>query len=289
MHSRPTGMNQCLKVPSRGIVSLGPARMAVTLVASGLALVNATRARAEVPACYTVQQGDTAAGISQRLTGSVEYTYEPWFRILDASRSIAVPKSHYSRIQPGWRACVPSSRLRAELSHSTTAPQAAAPLQAAMPQGAAPAPAPSSKRLAEKILAIALWGMAVMALLLIAHAARQYITWRRAIVSMMQQFGERFVCEFERPLLEPGCLKSPVESRLRVIPHRKRLEILLAPAGKRRYPNLLDHRNNVKYDAERVARLLNDERLVGGHLVARGKWVVVACNFRIQAEQKGTK
>jgi hypothetical protein len=49
---------------------------------------------------------------------------------------------------------------------------------------------------------------------------------------MMQQFGERFVCEFERPLMEPGCFERPVESRLRLIPGRKRLEIFLAPKGK---------------------------------------------------------
>ena len=266
-----------LKVPSQdesGV--LWARRNGGHLFASAVTVLSATRATAEVPACYTVQQGDTAARISLFLTGSVEYTYEPWFQILDAPRSRVVPKSHYGRIQPGWRACIPSSRLRVEFSHSTTTPRAAAP-----------GPLPTT--LAENILAIALWGVAVMAALLIAHAARRYVTRRRAVVSMMQQFGERFVCEFERPLMEPGCLKRPVESRLRVIPRRKRLEILLAPTGRRRYPNLLDHRSNVKYDAERVARLLKDERFVGGHLGARGRWVVIACHFRIHAEQKGTK
>ena len=143
--------------------------------------------------------------------------------------------------------------------------------------------------LAENILAIALCGVAVMAVLLIAPFARRYVTRRRAVVSIMQQFGERFVREFERPLMEPGSVKRPVESRLRVIPRRNRLEILLAPTGRRRYPNLRDHRRNVKYDAERVARLLKDERFVGGDLGARGRWVVIACHFRIHAEQKGMK
>ena len=256
-------MNQCLKV---------------TLLASAVTVVGATRATAEVPACYTVQQGDTAAHISLYLTGSVDHTDASWFQIVDASRSIAVPKAHYSRIQPGWRACIPSSRLRVELSHSTAPPRAAAP-----------GPGPSPPTMAQSILAMALWGVAVMTVLLIAYAARWYLTRRQAVVSMMQQFGERFVCEFERPLMEPGCVERPVESRLRVIPRRQRLEILLAPAGGRRYPNLLDHRGNVKYDAERVAQLLKDERFVGGHLGARGRWVVIACHFRIHAEQKGTK
>jgi hypothetical protein len=258
-------------------VALGPQGIAVTLLASAVTVMSATRATtAEVPACYTVQQGDTAALISVYLTGSVEHTYAPWFQIVDASGSRVVPKSHYSRIQPGWRACIPSSRLRVEFSHSTTTPRAAAPGR-------------QSKTLAENIPAIAWWGVAVMAVLLIADAALRYATRRRAVVSMMQQFGERFVCEFERPLMEPGCLERPVESRLHVIPGRKRLEILLAPTGRRRYPNLSDHRRNVTYDANRVVRLLKDERFVGGQLGANGRWVVITCHFRMQAQQKGTQ
>ena len=254
----------------------GPQGMAATLLASAVTVMSATRVTAEVPACYTVQQGDTAALISLYLTGSVEHTDAPWFQIVDASRSRVVPKSRYSRIQPGWRACIPSSRLRVEFSHSTTTPRAATP-------------GPQSKTPAVNIPAIAWWGVAVMALLLSAEATRRYVTRRRAVVSMMQQFGERFVCEFERPLMEPGCLERPVESRLRVIPSRKRLEILLAPTGRRRYPNLSDHRRNVTYDADRVARLLKEERFVGGQLGAHGRWVVITCHFRMQAEQKGTK
>ena len=257
-------------------MTLGPVRMAA-LLAGAVAVqgTTATRALAQVPACYTVQPGDTAALISLYLTGSVQHTYEPWFQIVDAPRSRLVPKSQYSRIEPGWRACVPPSRLRVEFSRSTMTPAAAAPGR--------------HLTLGERIPAIAWWGVAVMTLLLLGDAARQYVTRRRAVVSMMQQFGERFICEFERPLWQPGCLERPVESRLRVIPRRQRLEILLAPAGRRRYPNLSDHRRNVTYDAERVVRVLKDERFVGGQLGAHGKWVVIACHFSVHTEQKGTK
>ena len=259
-------------------VTLAPVRMAATLFAAAVAVqvMTATRAAAEVPACYTVQRGDTAALISLYLTGSAHHTYEPWFQIVDASRSRVVPKSQYSRIQAGWRACIPSSRLRLEFSRATTTPVAAATGR-------------HVKAFGESIPAIVWWGVAVMAVLLLADAARHYVTRRRAVVSMMQQFGERFICEFERPLMQPGCLERPVESRLRTIPRRKRLEILLAPTGKRRYPNLSDHRRNVTYDAERVVRVLKDERFVGGQLGAHGRWVVIACHFRVHVEQKGTK
>lgn len=267
-------------VPSRGMdeVTVAPVRMAITLVAVAVAVevATATHAAAEVPACYTVQQGDTAALISLYLTGSVQHTYEPWFQIIDASRSRVVPKSQYSRIQPGWRACIPSSRLRVEWSRSTTT-------------SGAPATGGHLKTFGASIPAIAWWGVAVMAVVLLAHATWQHVTRRRAVVSMMQQFGERFICEFERPLRQPGRLERPIESRLRVIPRRKRLEILLAPTGSRRYPNLSDHRSNVTYDAERVVRLLKDDRFAGGQLGAHGKWVVIACHFRAHSEQKGTK
>ena len=62
---------------------------------------------------------------------------------------------------------------------------------------------------------------------------------------------------------------------------------MLAPAGRRRYPNLSDHRSNVTYDAERIVRLLKEERFVGGQLRGDGKWVVIACDFKIRPEQKG--
>ena len=135
--------------------------------------------------------------------------------------------------------------------------------------------------------AVAWWGVVVLVVMWLARAARQYGNRRQVIVSMMQQFGERFIREFERPLIQPGCGERPVESRLRVIPRRQRLEILLAPAGRRRYPNLSDHRRNVKYDVERVLRLLRDERFAGGQLSAHGRWVVVACRFKIDSEQEG--
>jgi hypothetical protein len=131
----------------------------------------------------------------------------------------------------------------------------------------------------------ALCGAAVVAVVELPLAAWRYAQQRPVIISTMKGFGERFVCEFERPLTRPGCDEPPVETRLRLIPHRQRLEISIAPTGTRRYPNLSDHRRNVMYDAERIVRLLGDNRFVGGHLSRHGKWVVIACQFQFYPEE----
>ena len=252
--------------------------MAVTLGAIGSAMLatSAGPVTAAPSACYTVQHGDTAALVSWRLTGSAQQQYQPWFQIVDA-QSRVVPKSHYNWIHAGWRACIPSTRI---VVAPTVAPHHAA----------ATAPVPSRgilETFALSVAAGAWWGVAVLVVGLLALDGWQYLRGRQAIVSTMQQFGERFVWEFERPLRTPGSEECPVESQLRVIPRRQRLEIHLAPTGRRRYPNFSDHRTNVTYDAERIVRQLNEKRLTGGQLSSHGKWVVIACDFKIRPEQKG--
>ncbi len=127
-------------------------------------------------------------------------------------------------------------------------------------------------------------GVAILVVMLLTFDGLQYLKRRRAVVEMMQRFGEKFVAEFERPLKAPGSEEPPVVSHLRFIPRRQRLEIMLTPTGRRRYPNLADHRGNVAYDAERIVRLLKDKRFVGGRLSADGKWVVIACDFEFLSE-----
>ena len=137
------------------------------------------------------------------------------------------------------------------------------------------------------VVAGAWTGVAVLVVLLLTLDGLQYLRRRRAIVNTLQRFGEKFVAEFERPLKTPGSDDRPVESQLRFIPRRQRLEIMLTPTGRRRYPNMADHRGNLAYDAERIVRLLRDKRFVGGRLSADGKWVVVACDFECFSEQIG--
>lgn len=232
---------------------------------------------AEVAVCYTIQQGDTAALVLWRMTGGVQQEYQPWFQILDA-HSRVVPKSQYHWIQAGWRACVPSSRLGVAWNReqrSTAADDVAASGGGVL------------QAVASNVAAGAWWGVGLFVVLLLALEGWQYARRRRVIVGIMQRFGEEFVSEFERPLRIPGCEERPVESQLRLIPRRQRLEILLAPTGRRRYPNLSDHRSNVAYDAERIVLLLKEKRFAGGQLRGHGKWVVIACDFKIRPEQRG--
>jgi hypothetical protein len=261
-------------------VSLTTARLVAILCTGAPAIVTTTAApaAAEVAACYRIQQGDTAALVSWRMTGA-QQEYQPWFQILDA-HSRVVPKSQYRWIHAGWRACVPSSHVGVAWNreqHATVANAVAASGGGVL------------EAFASSVAAGAWWGVGLFVVMLLAFDAWQYARRRRVIVSIMRRFGERFVSEFERPLRTPGCEERPVESQLRLIPRRQRLEILLAPVGRRRYPNLSDHRRNVMYDAERIVLLLKEKQFAGGQLRGHGKWVVVACDFKVGPEQKGRR
>jgi len=241
---------------------------------SAMVATTAGLASAAPSVCYTIQHGDTAALISWRMTGSVDQTYEPWFQIVDGYSRV-VPKSQYLTLRAGWRACVPSSRLAVTQHRPQDRPGTGS--------------GGILQTVAASIAAGAWLGVAVLVVMLVAHAGWEHARRRRAIVSILQRFGERFVEEFERPLRMRGSNEPAVESRLCVIARRQRLEILLAPAGRRRYPNLTDHRRNVAYDADRIVRLLKDQRVVDGQLTSRGKWVVIACRFEICPEERGRK
>ena len=102
----------------------------------------------------------------------------------------------------------------------------------------------------------------VSGLILAWVIVRKHLGERRASADVMRGFGVRFIAEFERPLFRRHADESPIRSRLRFAPARHRLEVLVAPADGRIYPNLVDHRRNVEYDVERVLRLLKDEPFV---------------------------
>ena len=114
-----------------------------------------------------------------------------------------------------------------------------------------------------------------------------YVGARRTRLDVMKAFGDRFIREFERPLFRRRVDDSPVQSRVRFAPARHRLEILLAPADGRTYPNLFDHRRNVEYDVERVLQLLSDDPFINGPLHAEGPWVVIPFFFDINRQQEG--
>jgi hypothetical protein len=96
----------------------------------------------------------------------------------------------------------------------------------------------------------------------------------------MVTFSRAFVNNFERGLVTDGVGAHPVHARMRCVPGKRRLEILLAPAAGRRYPNLADHRRNLEYDVKRIAHRLGHQAFVPCPPRAEGQWVVIPFSFR---------
>jgi hypothetical protein len=114
-----------------------------------------------------------------------------------------------------------------------------------------------------------------------------YFTERQLTIDEMTRFGDRFVREFERPLIQPVPEAHRIRARLRASPERKRLDILLAPSDRGRYPNLSDHKENLAYDIVRVVQLLGDQSFVSGPFYGEGDWVVVPFQFKGWSKQAG--
>lgn len=232
----------------------------------------ARAASAEPAACYTIQPGDTAAYLALRLTGSADHRDEPWFQIVDPMRRRTIPKLEYRRIHPGWQACVPEVRLAIEWRRPAETNVAAHRTAAGIIQALVADPA------------VVPWagGALLLVLMVASRLAYMKMDRRLAALRVMESFGERFIHEFERPLRQPGVEERPLQARMRLVPRRGQVEILLAPNGARTYPNLADHRRNVTYDVARVLRVIADPRFTGGELYTRGRWVVVPCRLNLE-------
>jgi hypothetical protein len=115
----------------------------------------------------------------------------------------------------------------------------------------------------------------------------EYFRKRALVLHAMQRFADRFVREFERPLIQPHRPDRPIQSRVRFKPARSRLDVLLAPHGGLRYPNLTDHKRNVIYDVARVQEVLQDRAFVSRQPYARGRWVVVPFQIRVDIREAG--
>ena len=138
--------------------------------------------------------------------------------------------------------------------------------------------------LARADVQIFLWVVLALAIGMIVSGIHEYVQQR---TTALRYFGEKFVREFERPLVRVRPSEPVVDARLRVRPHRARVEVMLAPRGGRPYPNLVDHRHNVEYDVERVLQVLKDQRFVQGPLYAQGPWVVVPLQLQLRTKQAG--
>lgn len=232
--------------------------------------------------CYVVRAGDTAARLAQRFTGSEHNRHQPWFQILDPATSTFIPKSRYGAIEAGWHVCVAADRLRGRLPQPayvlTSSPPV--PQQTGAPQSAAVVGLPALWWTAPLFVAVA-------GLVLAWIVSGKYMEERRARRDVMKAFGDRFISEFERPLFRRDAASAAIRSRLRFTPARHRLDILLAPADGRTYPNLVDHRKNLEYDIERVQRLLRDEPFVSGPPYAEGPWIVIPFRLETGRQQEG--
>lgn len=222
--------------------------------------------------CVTIQRGDTAARLAWRLAGDASDQREPWFQIVDTSTLRVIAKRQYGRIRPGWRACIAEGRGRAGL---IAARGESLPRHPQLLQFSSPDPIRALATAGVRVW----WGLCLVTAIVLAWWIAAYSRGRRVVLTAMTVFGERFVREFERPLMRRGSSDRGVHAQLRLKPYRKRLDILLAPHQGRTYPNLSDHRRNVEYDVGRVLRLLNDERFVSERLSGRGRWVIVRCRF----------
>jgi hypothetical protein len=230
--------------------------------------------------CYVIRAGDTAAQVAVHLTGNAANRHRPWFQIADPTASAFVAKTNYDDIRPGWAACILRQSLTATASDSRSS-------AAGMTNGTAKA----LSLVADTLAAIPnrLGGLALLfaATLLLWYIADQYWNDRQATIARLTRFGEAFIREFERPLVQPRSSDRALQSRMRLQPDRACLEVLLAPSGGRRYPNLTDHRRNVEYDVARVLEVLGGQSFATGPLHQQGPWVVIPFEFKNRQQQAG--
>jgi hypothetical protein len=259
------------------------ARIARCVLPLVLGLVAPSAAFSQSSVCHPIRGGETAIQLARRLTGDSRNTYQPWFQIMDTS-SRYVPKSQYARIRPGWRACIVKETV--DSSVRPAAPRETLP--------APPDPGESPQPVAADVLRPTggvdlMWVWLGAAVILPVFGWRildDYAGRRKAASIVMTHFAQRFVSEFERPLIHQPA-ERPVRSRLRLSPARSRLEILLAPGHGRRYPNLSDHKKNVEYDVVRIVRLLADDSFVRDPLYVHAEWVVVPFRFKVRSKRAG--
>jgi hypothetical protein len=204
--------------------------------------------------CYPVMPGDTVTAISLRLTRDPQSWLGSGFQLFDPASGRFVAKDDYRYIRTGWHACVSEPLL-----------------------ARAGALRPPAGRMGWWPLVLV--GAAMVTALL---ALQSSLERRKATSQALEHFGAAFIREFERPLIDERGAPSALRTQLALSPDKRTLEVLLAPADGRRYPNLADHRTNVEYDVTRVVGLLNDRRFTCGPLRARGSWVAIP--FRLSPD-----
>ena len=240
---------------SRGAIGL------LVLLVSEPALV----ARQSV-VCSAIHAGETGPAVALRLTGDADNLYQPWFQIVD-SRGRRVPQSQSTSLRSTWRAC-----LAADVATLSRHGQ----------------PASERDRRTFDVGFAARVALVVFLALLSGSLADEYVRRTRTVPAPLRQQAERFVEAFARPLLRRPSAMPPIRTRLRYLPARDEVEILIAPGSGRRYPNLADHRLNLDYDVRRVLRLLDGRLVVTKPLRVEGPWVVIPVRSMVDVRKAGT-
>ena len=198
-----------------------------------------TDAFARSPVCHVIRRGESAAQAARRTTGNGRNAYQAWFQIMNAS-SRFVPKSQYDRIHAGWRACVvPAIRNLSstanqfeerEAANVSTPPNGSGvPKLLAAPHGtrerrrrrcrrrstAVPQPPTSFEGSAVSISRCCGLCAAVVVLWLGWRIVDDYLARRKTASIVVRYFVDRFVDEFERPLVRYDAQERPVRSLLR--------------------------------------------------------------------------
>jgi hypothetical protein len=239
-------------------------------------------------ACVTIRPDETVSSVASRMTGDARNMRAPWFQIVNPTTSRWVPKTRYGFKFAGWDACIvvaPQPDVGIRPTHAVATSLPGGPVVAYRPPDPDPAVGVDSSVL---IGGTVLWFWCTLVLsIALACWGDEYFRKRARVLHTMQRFADRFVREFERPLIQPHLPDRPIQSRVRFKPARSRLDVLLAPHGGLRYPNLSDLKRNVIYDVARVQEVLQDRTFVSSQPYARGRWVVVPFRISVDIREAG--
>jgi hypothetical protein len=234
--------------------------------------------------CVTIRTDETVASVAQRITGDARNMRASWFQIVNPTTSRPVPKTRYGFIFAGWKACTTVDEALPEVTSGPAAQVPSSPAAADVPPSR-----PDAAALAAVVIwaPAAVWSTVVLALALTCWLVDVYLAGRRDMLRAMKLYAERFVEEFERPLMQPHRSRRPIQSRVQFKPGRARFDVLLAPEAGLRYPNLTDHKGNVIYDVGRIQRALGGQGFVSSRPYARGRWVVVPFRVSVETREAG--
>jgi hypothetical protein len=230
--------------------------------------------------CTPIRAGETVPHAARRVTGEATGARESWFQIVDPATSRFVPKTRYEYVRAGWHACVATGL-------PAVAPPVSSNKSSDWIRDVRTAYDDVVRLIQSPDSDLGLWVVLLALIAIATHSADHYFKDRDQVLKAMQLFSQKFVREFERPLVVGDLSVRPIQSRLRFAPHASRLDILIAPSAGRRYPNLTDHRNNVEYDLKRVLNVLRDEPFVNGRPYMDGPWVVLPFSMKSAITQAG--